>query len=108
MEVLLELLKNSPQSIAVVVVVLILIKYFERRDKSSREYDQEREQRAIAVQDRINEEHMHARAQAQEAINRNTAIMERNVSATDRNTYMIDTLSKTLQDYVSRQQNRKQ
>lgn len=103
MDILVELLKSSPQSIAVVVVVIILIRYLERRDKLNRDYDEERERRSVKVQEAMNSEHIHAREQAAEAINRNTAIMERNVSATERNTFTLDTLSRALQDYISRQ-----
>lgn len=92
-----ELLKQAPQSVAVIIVTYLLIQYFQKRDSAIRAYDKEREERALAATKTLNEEHIYQREQSKEAINRNTAIMERNVSATDRNSFMIETLSKTMQ-----------
>jgi hypothetical protein len=81
----------------VVIVTYLLIQYFQKRDSAIRAYDKEREERNIITAETLNKEHIYQREQSREAINRNTALMERNVSATDRNTFMVDTLSKTMQ-----------
>lgn len=90
-----NLLSTSPAAVAVVVVVYMFIRYLreERRDL--------RDDRKTLLQffNRIHEEHMAERNQSQLSRDRLVAITERNISATNRNTYTLEVLTGMWPDH---------
>ncbi len=99
-----KLMEQSPMAAAIIGVIIIFMRYLKDRDKANREYHKEQRQVLSDMFRQFQSEHLDARSQSRETLNRNTSALETNVSATNRNSYVIETLVKSI-DGLARSNN---
>ena len=85
-EVLAKMAEQIPNSVALIVVILIFVKFLDGQSKQS--------QNLYRI---LHEEHLAARLESQKRIQENTEALKENVVATTRNTGMMGDLSRIVE-----------
>ena len=91
-ELLTEVGKNAPSTFAVIVVVVLFIRYLSKRDGERQETDKARDASFEAFIKEILREHLEAREQSRHAINANTEAMSENTKSNIRLLDKLDSL----------------
>src|SRR5690348_8767746 len=102
-----RLMAQSPMAAAIILVILIFMRYLKDRDSSNRQYHREQREEMANMFKRFQEEHLHARGESKDAVQRNTSALETNVSATNRNSYVIESLVKSIDNLAHKNGNGK-
>lgn len=85
-ELVKDLMKQSPWAAVNLAVIIVFMRHLRRRDE-----DMERRFKEF------HEEHIYARQQTTEAVQRNSSMLETNVSATNRNSHVIELQAVAIQ-----------
>lgn len=80
-----KLASQLPSAVAIIVVVAMFIKYLTEEAKNNRDFFKE-----------LHGEHMEQRTQSRNSMDKMIEITERNISSTNRNTYTIEQLVKSI------------
>lgn len=95
-----KMMAESPMAAAVIAVVLIFMRYLKDRDRANRDYHREQRETMTKTFKQFHDEHIDARNEARDSVQRNTAALETNVSATNRNSFAVETLAKSIDGLV--------
>ena len=85
-DLLKELVKNAPWAAVVLLIVVLFMKHLKNRDEELAKKFQA-----------FHDEHIYARSQTTDAVQRNTNMLETNVSATDHNSHAIELQAVAMQ-----------